>query len=223
MNSITRDLFSKLSIIFPNEELMVRYTKNLSWLSLEKILGYKVSRKEYRSIQSLETNMELDKKWNEIISLSENRLTIKGDAQKLKFNLRAIEKAIKNRYYCAVFYKHSNGDDGFRLIEPYVVGQGYKFRGEISEEHRDDYYLRCFVIKDAKSDGSVNIKRNKSVSVSKDVPYWRMMRVDRIIRFTVIERKFSYYRPLYTGGSDKNMVRVLNYAPISAFIRQNNF
>ena len=198
---------------------------NSSWTEIEKFIGFKLSKREINHIKHHYTTQDLENHWKSLNQLSEakgyfKRSQTDGDLNAI---IEKISRAIRNRHYCGVFYQHENGERGFRLTEPYLVGQGYVHQGNVSREHENDYYLRCFVIKDSVKDKSVRIKRSKSVSVSNNLPYWRLMRVDRIVSWVTIQRKFSYYREGYTGGTDKNIRSRIEWVPISSFIRQNPY
>ena len=126
-----------------------------------------------------------------------------------------IIKAIKNRYYIGIYYEEKSDTDeeivkkGFRLIEPYVFGYGYNYRGKIL--HEDRRYLRAFVVRDTKYDDTFKNKKNftrrKSVSKSKKLPYWRIFRIDRISDWQIIPRKISKYREMY-NENDKLIANI---------------
>jgi hypothetical protein len=69
--------------------------------------------------------------------------------------------------------------------------------------------MRCFVIKDSREDNLIPFVRKKSISVSDRLPYWRLMRVDRVQNIVVIKRKRRHYRKDYTGGTDKNIKNII--------------
>lgn len=128
-----------------------------------------------------------------------------------------IIKAIKSRNYIGVYYEEPTDESeeivkkGFRLIEPYVFGTGYVMNGSIL--YPDRQYMRVFVIRDTEYDPQTKDKfanaRRKSVSKTKRVPYWRLMRVDRMGSWTKIPKVFSKYRELYTGGTDKHIANII--------------
>lgn len=138
-----------------------------------------------------------------------------------------ISKAITNRYYVGIYYRDPddpNGDDvlkGFRLIEPYVLGEGYRMDGKIYHNNRK--YLRAFVIKDTLKDRDIKwtVSRRKSVSKTQKVPYWRMFRVDRIEQFMVFPKKIIKFREKY-NEKDKCMGKIITSIPKSAFRGQSN-
>lgn len=189
---------------------------NMSWNDVEKILGEKISRNNYKNILGSIEQEDIDDQFLKAIPLMES----KQDVSVIRDRISA---AIRNRWYLAVYYIDDDDDTkvGFRLIEPYVVGRGYRVRGVVSENHKNDYYLRCFVIKDAKEDKSVVFKRNKSYSYSREEPYWRVFRLDRILNLVIIKRKIRWYRPMYTGGSDANIVERMEWANIRDFAGEN--
>lgn len=177
---------------------------------MEREVGYPISWYTYDIVQSYSEDLLLEDELNKLIPLFEARVNTES-------SLELTKRAIKDRHYMAVYYIDADGRTGFRLIEPYVVGKGYKTNGVISEEHKDDYYLRCYVVKDAKKDSSVPFSRNKSYSYSREEPYWRTLRLDRLKNIVIIKRKIKYYRKEYTGGSDKNIVNRLEWINISEF------
>jgi len=196
----------------------------LTWVELEKIIGYKISKREFEQVKTNFREIHFDNEFKKITSLSESARSImyvKNKPEREDLHLRKIKIAIKKRFYLGLYYQNEDGFEGFRLVEPYVVGKGYMVDGVVSKEHSSDVYLRCFVIRDSVKDKSVRFKRANSESESENLPYWRMMRVDRILNLTTINRKISYWREGYTGGSDKNIRRILEYIPHSAFIKQN--
>lgn len=113
-----------------------------------------------------------------------------------------IIKAIENRHYVGIYYEEPEEGKvkaGFRLIEPYAYGKGYKHGTKVS--HDKDEYLRVYVIRDTKTDtefkGKKKFTRRKSVSKSMRKPFWRLMRVDRIQTWETIPRKILGYRSGY--------------------------
>jgi hypothetical protein len=209
------------------KDLSIYQVSDLTWNDLEKLISDKVSRKDYLSLMSMADERILEIEWKKeletkrrlerAINLYEAKL-VSISSTKVNFNLNKLSMAIRDKYYVSVYYQHSNGEYGFRLIEPYVVGRGYAG----SEEHRNDYYLRCFVIRDSRDDVNVPFVRNKSVSVSEKVPYWRLMRVDRMHNINIIKRKRRHYREEYTGGTDKNIVNIINSLNVGKLRRVNS-
>jgi len=148
-------------------------------------------------------------------------------ALKTKPTDEQISKAITDRYYVGIYYKGSDdpsGEEvlkGFRLIEPYVLGQGYKMNGRVYHNNRK--YLRAFVIKDTLKDKEIKwtVSRRKSVSKTQKVPYWRMFRVDRIEQFMVFPKKITKFREKY-NEKDKCMGRIITSIPKTAFKGQSS-
>ena len=103
------------------------------------------------------------------------------------------------------------------------MGQGYKKGDKISQEHFKDYYLRSFVIKDTVTDSTVKFNKPKSVSVSENLPYWRLLRVDRILNLVIIRRRFSFYREGFNGYGDSNIVKKLASVEFNEFKGMNTF
>lgn len=98
-----------------------------------------------------------------------------------------VKKAIKGRKYVGIYYEEEGNDkvlSGFRLIEPYVFGRGYKSADGVVT-HKNEYYLRAFVIKESKKAENKQLHKinRKSVSKSRRVPYWRLFKFDRITIF----------------------------------------
>lgn len=187
---------------------------SMSWNDMESFFGHNISKNTYRLIINDVIEKDIDETFLKAIPLMES-------SKDVSFIKSKISMAIRNRWYLAVYYEDDDGNKGFRLIEPYVVGRGYKVHGVVSESHKNDYYLRCFVVKDAKQDKSVAFSRSKSYSFSREEPYWRVFRLDRIQSITVIKRKIRWYRPQYTGGSDANIVERMEWANIRHFAGEN--
>jgi len=130
-----------------------------------------------------------------------------------------VIKAIKDRFYIGIYYEDKSDEvlTGYRLIEPYVLGKGYRTTdNKILYPNRK--YLRAFVIRDTLADKDIGWKlsRRKSVSKSKTVPYWRMFRLDRIKQFVVFPKKITKFRKLY-NPDDKQMGTILAAAKKSDF------
>jgi len=138
---------------------------------------------------------------------------------------RSIIRAIENRYYVGIYYADSDSKKtvkpGFRLIEPYCFGAGYKHfkSGEILYPNRQ--YLRAHVILTTAKE---NIKiRRKSVSKSMNPNWWRLFRVDRIQNWFAFRIKFSSYREGY-NPNDKIMGSIISSLPHKEFpkgVRRN--
>lgn len=127
-----------------------------------------------------------------------------------------IKRAINERFYVGIYYEEPNDKNlvksGFRLIEPYVYGRGFVAPKIGNISHFQRQYIRAYVIKDTASDAAFIDKkkftRRKSVSKTNRVPYWRLLRVDRISNWMLIPRKFSRYRHLY-NPDDKMINRII--------------
>jgi len=140
---------------------------------------------------------------------------------------KAIIKAINNRFYVGIYYQEEDDESeeivkkGFRLIEPYVYGKGYRTKSNVI--HPDRGYIRAFVIKDTSIDKEIDwtYSRRKSVSKSKRVPYWRLFRVDRMKQFTIFPKKVLAYRNLY-NEKDKQMGKIIAYVPKGEFSKGEN-
>ena len=137
-----------------------------------------------------------------------------------------IRKAVRERQYIGVYYSEPGDTNlvksGFRLIEPYVYGRGFKHPKTGNISHYNRQYIRAFVIRDSQRDVGTRDKKNfvrrKSVSKTKRVPYWRLMRVDRIQNWEIIGRKFSKFRPLY-NPDDQMIRRIITKAQLGSFPR----
>ena len=129
---------------------------------------------------------------------------------------KKIIDAISNRNFVGIYY--SDDDDstnivknGFRLIEPYVYGHN---------KSGDRSYIRAFVIMDTSRDEQADSKfktKRKSVSLTNKKPYWRLFRVDRIKDWQTFPWRFSGYRELYTGGTDKHIDNIIASSSYPSF------
>ena len=112
-----------------------------------------------------------------------------------------VSAAIRNRNLVGIYYKDMMDDEsdevmqGFRLIEPYCFGYGYKSRGGVV--HRDRAYLRAYVIMDTKKDDRKYTIKRKSKSKSRRKPYWRLFRLDRIETWHNTRKRFHKPREDY--------------------------
>ncbi len=157
---------------------------------------------------------ELDKDFQDFIDVCEARGRIANIESKPRID--EIKKAIKERYYVGIYYEEPDPDQderilaGFRLIEPYVYGRGYKYGDKISNSNRQ--YIRGYVIRDTKTESETKNRKNfvnrKSVSRSKRKPYWRLFRVDRIQIWQTIPRKVLGFRKGY-NPNDQMIARVI--------------
>nr|DAK67274.1 MAG TPA: hypothetical protein [Caudoviricetes sp.] len=125
-------------------------------------------------------------------------------------NKNTIIKAIRNREILGIYYEDTTNTGkvlaGFRLVEPYAYGRGYSG----SERHKDDEYLRVFVIADTRyyKGGKKFSMRRRSVSKSDRRGGWRLMRVDRIRDVYSTKKKFSTKREEY-NPADKLIVNII--------------
>ncbi len=122
-----------------------------------------------------------------------------NESDKYNPTIDKIKKAIKNRKYVGIYYEgEGNVEPGFRLLECYVLGQGYVLpSGKVT--HENDYYLRAFVIMESKKDKNKHIRKLHRTSVSKSmrVPAWRLFCFQKIksletLRFTITEARADY-------------------------------
>lgn len=161
-------------------------------------------------LECLEDNYELDEHiLNEALSVTKA--------------LKQIHDAITNQNYLGIYYNDGK-ESGFRLIEPLVLGQGFKRGDKVS--HEDDYYLRAYVIKDTDEDEyasqkfkdkkvlGLRISKGKKTSVSKSgrEPYWRLFKVNKITRIKKFSKKFGKRRPDY-NSKDKMMGNIIVSVP----------
>ena len=128
---------------------------------------------------------------------------------------KKIIDAINNRNFVGMYYADENEPDdviknGFRLIEPYVYGHN---------EKGDRSYIGAFVIMDTAKDQQTKKfdTKRKSVSLTNRKPYWRLFRVDLIQDWQTFPWRFSGYRELYTGGTDKHIANIVASSPHDAF------
>lgn len=163
---------------------------------------------------------ELDNIFENFIQEARGRLATVED----KPRVSEIKNAIEDRHYVGIYYEEPDPDQegkvlaGFRLIEPYVYGKGYKYNSKVS--NKDRQYLRAYVIRDSKVDPQTkklkNFTRRKSVSKSERKPYWRLFRIDRIQTWQTIPRKIRAYREDY-NPNDKMISRIITAAKKSDF------
>jgi hypothetical protein len=131
---------------------------------------------------------------------------------------QAIIRAIQNRYYVGIYYadpaNKKSVKPGFRLIEPYCYGSGYRHlkSGEILYPERQ--YLRAYVILTTAKE-NLTIRR-KSVSKSMNPNWWRLFRVDRIQNWFAFRIKYFHYREGY-NPQDKMMGRIITSLPHKEF------
>lgn len=130
-----------------------------------------------------------------------------------------IVRAIQNRMYVGIYYSDPTNDvlPGFRMIEPYAFGSGYRKKdGEVI--NNDKQYLRAYIILDTSKDPTTKKRfgkdrdkrwlKRKSKTKSGKILGWRLFRVDRIKTWQNLERKFKGNRALY-NPNDKTMGTVI--------------
>lgn len=155
----------------------------------------------YERIKSLALNLQ-DTTYLEDLSENEN--------ENFQANKNTIIKAIRNREILGIYYEDTTNSGkvlaGFRLVEPYAYGRGYLG----SERHKDDEYLRVFVIADTRyyKGGKKFSMRRRSVSKSDRRGGWRLMRADRIRDVYSTKKKFSTKREEY-NPADKLIVNII--------------
>lgn len=196
-------------------DLISRYDlgiiENANMRQIENMVGHKLSYSTHDIIQQSVDDLLID-----MYAPQSMQLLYESKLDQLSVR-RKIINAIKNRYYLAIYYVDDDGNKGFRLVEPYVIGKGYKSKGVVSEKSVNNYYMRCYIIRSAKTDKSVRFDRKPSYSFSKDIPYWRLFRVDRIQSIVIIKKKIRWYRELYTGGTDSNIASRIEWSNINDF------
>lgn len=155
---------------------------------------------------------------NARITEARGRISLIDGTPRLSEVIRSIEK----RRYVSIYYRHSNGEAGHRLIEPYAVGRGFvNPQGKIVNKSK--IYIRGFVIMNSNSDKTIKgrFSKTKSVSVSDRRNRWRLFRLDRIERYTDMQKVFSSYRRQY-NPNDKGIGTVLSSLQHSDFPRGEN-
>ena len=147
------------------------------------------------------------------------------------FNRSIEEKisiAIEKQRYIGIFYKDDEGKvmEGFRLIEPLVLGRGFKRGDKVSNP--DTVYLRGYVIEDTSKDEFTKKKFKKpkflkkfrkdnskqSVSKSGRDPFWRLFKLNRITRVQTFNKHFTNKRKDYSPN-DKMMATILKSVPLN--------
>lgn len=139
---------------------------------------------------------------------------------------KKISKAIKNMNYISIYYADGS-TNGFRLLEPFVLGSGIRRGNE--ESNSDVHYLRAYQIKDTREDEYTSDKfktskwlkpfvgdgHKESVSRSGHEPMWRLFRVDRITRIKILNKKFEHLRDDY-NPDDKMIARIHSSVPLES-------
>ncbi len=159
--------------------------------------------KKISVIKILESASSLDE---DIIALFDNSELI---LEKVEFDvsepdvLDKVKSAISNRYYLGFYYEEEEGSEvksGFRLIEPYTLGNGYRQGSKIS--HTDRNYLRGYLIKSSKETVNKKLAKMNRKSVSKTgfakgKSRWRMFLTNRIKNIEVFKLKIRSPRDGY--------------------------
>lgn len=122
-----------------------------------------------------------------------------------------MREAIERRQRGWIYYIKKGDEnheiqEGYRLIEPYVLGTGLKpkpSRYQPQQMQNNNVYLRAFVIRELGSKGGI-----PSVSLTKDEPYWRMFRLDKISSWKTIPSFFYRPRDGY-NPNDKDIVSII--------------
>lgn len=134
--------------------------------------------------------------------------------------LNDIITAIDNKQRVWIDYQPDGKEErhdikgGYRLIEPYVIGQGLRPvpRRFKPKAPNDKYYLRAFVAYTVVIGGrrkqTININ---NVSLSEEEPHWRMFRLDKIKSWYPIDSLYIQPRDLY-NPADKDVVKIIKAA-----------
>lgn len=102
-----------------------------------------------------------------------------------------LKNAIQNKFVCTIYYKGEvKGivDDGYRYIEPYALGVN----------QLGNTVLRAWLLKGKSRRGRIDPKQ---------VPGWRLFRVDRIFSISTSLQKYSIPRKGY-NADDSGMTEV---------------
>lgn len=103
-----------------------------------------------------------------------------------------IKNAINNKFVCTIYYKGERKglvDDGYRFIEPYAVGVN----------KQGNTVLRAWLIRGKSRRGRIDPKQ---------IPGWRLFRVDRISSIATSLQKFTVPRKAY-NADDEGMTQVM--------------
>ena len=106
-------------------------------------------------------------------------------------NMTIIKNSIQNKFVCTIYYKGEQKglvDDGYRVIEPYALGVN----------HLGNTVLRAWLLKGKSRRGRIDPKQ---------VPGWRLFRVDRIHTISTSLQSFSVPRKGY-NSQDEGMEEV---------------
>jgi hypothetical protein len=130
--------------------------------------------------------------------------------------IRLITKAISEMKYISLYYDDKDSDEeGFRLVEPFVLGKGFKYKGKPSEGLEDVYYLRAYVVRESDKDVFVDQKIKKigiksigSKISDKGNSDWRLFRIDKIAKIQILDINFEFERPFY-NPNDKSFIEII--------------
>ena len=106
--------------------------------------------------------------------------------------MQTLEDSINNKFVCTIYYKGERAgliDDGYRYIEPYTLGTN----------HKGNTILRAWLIKGKSRLGRIDPKQ---------VPGWRLYRIDRISSISVSLEKFTIPKKGY-NHEDSHMEEIL--------------
>ena len=127
-----------------------------------------------------------------------------------------IHKAIRKMQYISMYYNDSDGEEGFRLVEPFVIGKGFRRKGIVSKDLKDVYYLRGYVVRESDKDvfvdqkiKNIGIKSIGSKISSSSSTDWRLFRLDKISKVEILDINFEFERPFY-NPNDKSFVEIIN-------------
>lgn len=128
-------------------------------------------------------------------SLLENKI-IENDFVMLRENytnnMSILKNAIQNKFVCTIYYKGERKgliDDGIRFIEPYALGVNKS----------GNTVLRAWLLKGKSRRGRIDPKQ---------VPGWRLFRIDRISSISTSLQAFSVPRKGY-NDEDEGMTDVM--------------
>lgn len=102
-----------------------------------------------------------------------------------------LENAINNKFVCTIYYRGERRgivDDGYRYIEPYALGVN----------KQGNTVVRAWLIKGTSRRGKIDPKQ---------VPGWRLFRLDRISLITPTLQKFTVPQKGY-NADDNGMTEV---------------
>ncbi len=107
-------------------------------------------------------------------------------------SIAMLKNAIQNKFVCTIYYKGERKgliDDGIRFIEPYALG--------VNE--RGNTVLRAWLLKGKSRRGRIDPKQ---------VPGWRLFRIDRMSSISISLQSFTVPRKGY-NDEDEGMTNVM--------------